>query len=151
MKKMIALLAFVVVAATAQAQLQPQAVAPKTTTTATDKVAVLTWKETTKEVGKVPQGKPVTAEYLFTNTGKAPLIISSVQPTCGCTAGDYTKTPVAPGKTGFVKLTYNAANAGTFTKPATITSNATTPSVTLTIKGEVVAAENTNGTVKPQR
>jgi hypothetical protein len=149
MKKIIALIAFVAVAAMAQAQTATKAVT-KATTAVTEKVAVLTWKETTKDLGKVTQGKPVTAEFIFTNTGKAPLVITSVAPTCGCTAGDYTKTPVEPGKTGYVKLTYNAANVAPFTKTATITSNSTTPSMQLTIKGEVIAATE-NSTVKPQR
>ena len=50
------------------------------------------------------------------------------------------KKPVAPGKAATIKVTYNAANPGPFTKPVTIVSNAATPTTVITIKGEVKAA-----------
>ncbi len=104
---------------------------------ATSKTSAFKWEKTTHEFGAIAQGKPVTAEFKFTNSGTAPLIISAAQGSCGCTVADYTKEPVAPGKTGIVKATFNAAAMGPFTKTVTLTSNAGTTPVTLTIKGEV--------------
>ena len=46
------------------------------------------------DFGKIPQGKPVTTEFVYTNIGEEPLILANVQTTCGCTIADYTKTPV---------------------------------------------------------
>lgn len=98
---------------------------------------VLKFKAETHNFGKIPQGAPVTTEFVFTNTGNAPVILSEVKATCGCTTPDWTKTPVAPGKTGSIKATFNAAAPGPFNKSITITSNAETPTLTLFLKGEV--------------
>ena len=103
------------------------------------KTAAFEWKETTHDFAKIAQGKPVTAEFVFKNTGSVPLVISSAQGSCGCTVPDYTKTPIAPGKEGVVKATFNAASAGAFTKTVTITANTEKGQEVLTIKGEVVA------------
>ncbi len=90
--------------------------------------------------GKIPQGKPVSYAFTFTNIGDQPLIITAVEPACGCTAANYTKTPVKKGERGIITLTYNAAASGAFTKLATVRSNANTPVKVLSFKGEVVAA-----------
>ena len=104
------------------------------------KTPAFKWEKTTHEFGAIAQNKPVTAEFKFTNTGNAPLVIQAAQGSCGCTVPEYTKEPVAPGKTGVVKATFNAAAVGPFTKTVTLTSNAGTTPVVLTIKGEVKAA-----------
>lgn len=100
--------------------------------------AVFAWTETTHDFGKIKIGAPVTHEFTFTNSGNEPLIITSVQASCGCTVTEYTKNPIPTGEKGFVKATYNAAKAGTFSKTVTIKANAGEESVLLTIKGEVV-------------
>src|ERR1700761_9664998 len=97
------------------------------------------FNEEKHDFGKIPQGTPVTTIFTFTNVGKEPLIITNVQPTCGCTIADYTKTPVAPNATGSIKITYNAAAAMPFNKTIVVTSNAKTPVKNLVIVGEVVA------------
>lgn len=97
------------------------------------------WTEKVFNFGKIEQNKPVTAEFTFKNTGTAPLIISNVRPSCGCTVADYTKNPVAPGESGYVKATYNAKAIGAFSKSVTITANVEGGAERLTIKGEVAA------------
>jgi Protein of unknown function (DUF1573) len=94
---------------------------------------------TTHDFGKIEQGKPVTVEFEFTNPSMVPLIISNVRPTCGCTIADYPKEPVAPGKSGKIVVTYNAAAIGVFQKTIVVTSNATEGTTNLIIKGEVEA------------
>lgn len=101
--------------------------------------ASMTWKTTTVDLGQIEQGKPVTVEFEFTNPSMVPLIISSVRPNCGCTVADYPKEPVAPGKSGKIVVTYNAAASGAFTKSTTVTSNASEGQTSLILKGEVVA------------
>lgn len=96
------------------------------------------WKATTIDMGKIEQGKPVTVEFEFTNPSMVPLIINAVRPACGCTAADYPKEPIVPGKSGIIKLTYNAASAGPFTKSTTVTTNASEGNSVLVIKGEVI-------------
>lgn len=96
--------------------------------------------EESHNFGKIPQGKPVTVEMFFTNTGNQPLIISAVEPTCGCTVAKYTQTPIKKGQKGSIILTYNAAAPGQFNKGTTIKSNAKTPIKVIYITGEVAAA-----------
>jgi hypothetical protein len=96
------------------------------------------WIVTTYDFGKIKVNKPVTHEFRFTNSGDAPLVISSVQASCGCTVTDYSKDPIAPGAEGYVKATYNAAKVGVFSKTVTVNANAAESVVQLTIKGECV-------------
>jgi hypothetical protein len=98
------------------------------------------WKSESIDVGSIPQNTPKPIIFEFKNTGKTALIVTNVQGSCGCTATDYTKTPIAPGKSGTVTATYNAANPGGFTKTVSVTTNAETTVKVLTIKGTVVAA-----------
>lgn len=94
--------------------------------------------DSTIAVGKVTQNNPVTVTFEFINNGKAPLVISSVQPSCGCTAVDYSKGPVAINQKGFIKVMYNASSVGSFNKTVTIFSNAADMRKVLAIRGEVV-------------
>nr|WP_315156543.1 DUF1573 domain-containing protein [uncultured Flavobacterium sp.] len=98
------------------------------------------WKSETIDVGTIPQNTPKPIVFEFKNTGKTAVIVTNVQGSCGCTATDYTKTPIAPGKSGTVTATYNAANPGVFTKTVSVTTNADTAVKVLTIKGTVVVA-----------
>jgi len=104
------------------------------------------FNEEKHDFGKIPQGKPVTTKFEFTNVGDEPLILANVAPTCGCTIADYTKAPVKKGDKGVITITYNAAVIAPFSKTIVVTSNAKTPTKYLTIIGEVVAA----GSSSPQ-
>lgn len=99
------------------------------------------WEETTFDFGKIKKDVPVTHNFVFTNTGTAPLVISRVQGSCGCTVTSYTDTPIAPGKTGFVKAVFNAAAMGAFHKSISVSANVEGGMERLFIKGEVVSAE----------
>ena len=74
----------------------------------------------TYDLGKVKQNVPATATFIVTNVGKEDLLIDEAKPTCGCTISDYTKSPIAPGKTGVIHATYNAANLGHIDKTLTL-------------------------------
>jgi Protein of unknown function (DUF1573) len=74
----------------------------------------------TYDLGKVKQNVPATATFVVTNIGKEDLLIEQANPTCGCTISDYTKAPIAPGKTGVIHATYNAANLGQINKTLTV-------------------------------
>jgi len=94
------------------------------------------------DFGKIAQGKPVQVDFKFTNVGDEPLIITSVESTCGCTVPKYTSTPVKKGESGVITVTYNAAAVMPFSKAVTIKSNAQTPVKLLYIKGEVVTTSS---------
>ncbi|MXV52070.1 DUF1573 domain-containing protein [Pedobacter sp. HMF7647] len=108
----------------------------------TNNQAEFKFESETHDFGKIPQGKPVSVDFKFTNIGEEPLIISSVEPTCGCTVAKFTNTPVKKGGSGVISLTFNAAVASPFTKAVTVKSNAKTPVKVLYIKGEVVASNS---------
>ncbi|HEY6976509.1 MAG TPA: DUF1573 domain-containing protein [Chitinophagaceae bacterium] len=100
--------------------------------------APVEFKEIKHSFGKVEQGKPVTTEFKFTNTSDKAVVIESAVAGCGCTKPEYPETPILKGKTGTIKVTYNAANEGAFTKTVTVKFANVTEPVTLTIDGEVV-------------
>ena len=100
-------------------------------------IASFSWDQTTVDLGKVKKNNPVTHEFAFTNAGNAPLVISSVKASCGCTVTRYSKDPIPTGSTGFVSATYNAAALGVFTKTVTVNANTREGSTVLIIKGEV--------------
>ncbi len=106
----------------------------------TDNQAEFKFEKETHDFGKIPQGKPVSVEFKFTNTGSEPLIISNIESVCGCTVPKYTSTPILKGQSGSITVTYNAAALAPFSKGLTIRSNAKTPVKVIYIKGEVVAA-----------
>ena len=110
----------------------------------TEQLATFEWVSTSFDFGKIKQGVPVTHEFKFTNKGKTPLIITNVQASCGCTSPGWTRDAIPPGGEGYVKATFNAANAGVFNKTVTVTANIESGFVTLSFKGEVETAAVVN-------
>src|SRR5882762_11450779 len=86
-------------------------------------LAVIQWEASTHDFGKIKQGVPVTHEFKFTNKGKAPLVITNAQGSCGCTTPNWTRDPVMPGGEGVVKATFNAMAVGPFDKTVSVTAN----------------------------
>ena len=83
----------------------------------------ITFEKTTIDYGTVKANSDGNKVFTFTNTGDKPLIISNVQPGCGCTASDWTKEPILPGKKGEVKVHYNTATVAPFKKTIDVFSN----------------------------
>ena len=93
-----------------------------------------------KYFGDIPKGIPATYEFTFTNNTKETILITSVKPACGCTAANYTKTPIKPGDTVFVEAKYDARAAGAFNKSIGVQFGEDFQQVSLSIKGKVEAA-----------
>ena len=91
----------------------------------------------THDYGTIAFNKPPSYQFSFTNVGDAPIILMDVPPSRRCSFADFSKTPVKPGDSGKIKVTYNAAVKGPFTKSFIVKSNTKTPIKTLTIKGNV--------------
>jgi len=102
---------------------------------------VFKWESTTHDFGKIKLNVPVSYEFTFTNVGDVPLVISTVQASCGCTVTAYSKEPIAPNGSGYVKATFNAGTLGRFNKTVTVNANTETGVVSLSITGEVVSGE----------
>jgi len=91
-------------------------------------------------------------EFVFTNSGDAPLIISNARGSCGCTVPTWPKEPIAPGASGKIGVKYDTKRIGKFTKTITLTTNTTEKNKILTIKGEVQKpAEAPLAPSKPQK
>ncbi len=100
---------------------------------------VITFNENSFDFGTINESDGSASHtFQFTNTGKVPLILSNVETSCGCTTPQWSKQPIIPGMKGIIKVEYDPANRpGPFTKTITIKSNAVTPVVTLSIRGNV--------------
>ena len=99
---------------------------------------VASFASETIDLGKVQQNVPAKATFTVTNIGTEPLIIEQASPTCGCTIGDYTKSPIAPGKTGTITATYNAAALNHFDKHMTVKFAGVDETKSITITGDVL-------------
>ena len=105
---------------------------------AQDKVAKIKFKTDTVDYGTIEKGADGLRIFEFTNTGDAPLIVSKVTSSCGCTVPIWSQDPILPGKTGEIQVKYDTNRVNPIRKTITVISNADTPTVALKIKGEVV-------------
>ena len=127
MKKIIALFAFALISSISSAQNGPK--------------IEFAAKDNTIDYGKVTKNENGARDFIFTNTGNAPLIITNVLSTCGCTVPTKPTEPIMPGKTGKITVKYNMA-PGPIRKTITVESNAVNYDggrVALKIKGEVIS------------
>lgn len=86
----------------------------------------------------IPYGGNGQCEFLLTNVGDEPLLVSRFQSSCGCLVPYYEKEPVMPGKTTVLKARYDTKRAGPINKSLTLATNAVDrPVVVLRIKGVV--------------
>ncbi len=113
-------------------------------TYAQEKVAKIEFKTDVIDYGTIEKGADGVRVFEFTNTGNAPLIISNVKSTCGCTVPQKPKDPIMPGKTGEISVKYDTNRVNPIRKTITVTSNAETPTVALKIKGLVVDSNKTS-------
>jgi hypothetical protein len=101
------------------------------------------FNEEMHDFGTINEGDIVTHVFEFTNTGDAPLIVSSATASCGCTVPEKPEGPIAPGESGQIKVQFNSRKKpGIQNKTVTITAN-TYPKITrLRIKANVLKAQD---------
>lgn len=97
----------------------------------------ISFTKTVHNFGSIQRNADAKIDFEFKNTGKSPLILKSVTPSCDCTTPDWSKDPIMPGKSGKIKVVYDTKEMGVFSKTITVTSNAITNKIELTIQGEV--------------
>ncbi|MFM2134785.1 MAG: hypothetical protein RL021_185 [Bacteroidota bacterium] len=103
-------------------------------------VPVITFDTTRHDFGSVVDGEKVNFSFHFVNTGNADLIIRHCQASCGCTVPEWPKDPVAPGKEGYISVTFDSkGKSGMVNKTVTIIANTIPNTTTLSISGEVHA------------
>ncbi len=119
------------------------AMAPATAEAATGAAAnqpltTIALSESNFDFGKIKKGDKVEHVYEVTNTGSNPLVISEVKPGCGCTAPDFTKEPIMPGKKGKITLHFDSSNFdGNVNKYADVFANVEKTPVKLTFTANI--------------
>lgn len=106
--------------------------------------AEINFKSETIDYGQIAKGDDGLRVFEFTNTGTAPLIISDVKSTCGCTIPKKPSGPIAPGANSTIEVKYDTNRVGPIRRTITVYSNASEPMVALKISGEVL---NNTGSV----
>jgi hypothetical protein len=107
----------------------------------TGKVAIISFETEVIDYGTIEQHSDGARLFAFTNEGDAPLLITNVKTSCGCTVPSYSKESILPGKSGELKIKYDTTRLGAFTKTITVTSNAEGGNKILKIKGNIVASK----------
>lgn len=139
MKKAVLALSFLFVSVAMFAQGTGTAATPVTQKKAEDYVK---FKELTYNFGKIKQGVPVTHDFEFTNISAQPVIVESATASCGCTTPSHPQGAIAKSKTDKITAGFNAATAGTFSRPITVKLAGIDVPVILTITGEVLSSED---------
>ena len=99
---------------------------------------VMQFESSAHDFGKINAGDKVSYDFKFTNTGTGDLVIANAVGSCGCTVPEYPKEPLAPGKSGVMKVTFNSAGkSGMQQKTVTITTNTKAQKEQLTIKAAI--------------
>jgi hypothetical protein len=101
----------------------------------------ITFEKTKHNFGNIKQGVPVSYEFKFTNNGNANLIVKEATAGCGCTTPVWPKEPIAPGKTGVIKVGYDAKRDGSFVKDIKVSTNGGDIKLTITGTVELQASE----------
>jgi hypothetical protein len=140
MKKIILLAALVVFGVTtSKAQETTKKIKATATKMAKVNGAGMVFENETIDYGTIAHNADGNRQFVFTNNGNKPLIITNTQGSCGCTVPTTPKEPIAPGAKGVIGVKYATDRVGQFTKTVTVTSNAEgQPTKTLTIKGTVL-------------
>ncbi|MDA0713900.1 MAG: DUF1573 domain-containing protein [Bacteroidetes bacterium] len=99
------------------------------------------------DYGDIEKGADPYCEFLITNKGNEPLILTNAKGSCGCTVPEWSKEPVLPGESTVMKVKYDTKRVGPINKSVTITSNATNePTKVIRIKGMVLNPDSESGT-----
>ena len=115
------------------------------------KVAKIEFKTEVIDYGTIEKGANGIRTFEFTNTGNAPLVITNVKSTCGCTVPKKPKAPILPGETGEIEVKYDTNRVNPIRKTITVCSNAERPTVALKIKGLVVDPNKTSVLEKKEK
>ncbi|MEI6492212.1 MAG: DUF1573 domain-containing protein [Verrucomicrobiota bacterium] len=69
--------------------------------------AGLTWETTYREIRVPANQKEVLAEFEFKNATSSPLVISSLETSCGCTTAKVDSKQIQPGEKGAVHVRFD--------------------------------------------
>ncbi|MEM6722356.1 MAG: DUF1573 domain-containing protein [Bacteroidota bacterium] len=104
---------------------------------AQEKIAKIEFKTETIDYGTIEKGADGVRVFEFTNTGTAPLVITRVYSSCGCTIPKKPDAPILPGESGVIEVKYDTKRVGPIRKTITVYSNADEPTKAIKIKGKI--------------
>ncbi len=100
--------------------------------------ARIRFSEFQHDFGTMEEGEIVSYVFEFTNTGTAPLLITSASASCGCTVPRYPKKPIPPGKKGELEVEFNSrGKTGRQHKTIAVRANTRPPVTLLVITADV--------------
>jgi len=109
----------------------------------------ITFTETEHDFGTIESKTPVETVFEYKNTGEAPLVITNIASSCGCTVPqDWSKAPLAPGESGKFTVKFNGSGANNVTKTITVTSNTQAGKDMVKIKAFVKPSPNAATTAR---
>lgn len=104
----------------------------------------ISFVEKSHDFGDIEQGDIVEYTFEFENSGDAPLVLSNVQTTCGCTTPYWPRDPIAPGEKSKIQAKFNSrGKMGRQNKVITITSNAVNKQERVSIISNVLPKSKT--------
>ncbi|MDO5981570.1 DUF1573 domain-containing protein [Flavivirga spongiicola] len=112
-----------------------------------NKLSSISFKNKLFDFGEIPAKKNATAIFEFSNTGENPLVITDVKTSCGCTVPEYPKDILKSGKSGSIKVIYDAKYPGRFNKTITVFYNGKDSPKKIIIKGEVPYPKDLNSSI----
>lgn len=124
--------------------------APATDVKPEGPLPVLAFEKVEHDFGTIREGEKVSYTFKFKNTGEAPLIVQSVQPSCGCTAPDWTRDPVGVNANGVVKVEFDS-NGKPGIQNKTITVNANTWPKQQVLRFKAMVTPKSDGSQGPTR
>ncbi|MBU3822702.1 DUF1573 domain-containing protein [Flavobacteriaceae bacterium XHP0103] len=109
-----------------------------------NKFPVLQFEETLHDFGEIAANTPVETVFNYTNVGDAPLVITDIKSSCGCTVPeDWSREPLAKGESGHFTVKFNGSGSNTVSKTITVTANTEKGTETVQIKAFVKPAAGT--------
>lgn len=102
------------------------------------KIGEFEFETETIDYGTINKDEDGNRTFVFVNKGDAPILISNIKSSCGCTVPSFSKTPILPGESGEIKVKYATSRVGPFSKTVTVLSNSNQPQKQLKIKGKIL-------------
>jgi hypothetical protein len=102
-------------------------------------VTTIKFEKMEHDFGRINEGDVVKTQFKFTNTGKAALLITHAQGSCGCTVPQWPEERIKPGESGVINVQFDShAKVGEVTKTVAVSANTSPPTTTLIIKATIV-------------
>lgn len=150
MKKIFFVLALVLVASISFAQEKPAKndKKSKADTENVEKRSVILFDKLVHDFGTMEKGGDASCVFTFKNVTKKPVTLTRVQTSCGCTAADWPKEPIAKKKKASIKVKYDSNRIGKFTKTIKVYIEGEENPIQLEIRGTIVSP-NANAVATP--